>query len=584
MKPRIKSGLDTLKHLPGVYIMHNVDNEIIYIGKAKDLYKRVSQYFLHPQVGKVAKMAYEAEYFETIITNNEKEALVLEMNLIQTHYPKYNILLKDDRHYPYIALSKNNEPILTIKRNKKDKNYIYYGPYPSANSAYTMIDLLNQLFPIRKCKNKPKEVCLYYHLNQCLGNCVFEVDENINEQLRSEVIKFLNGNNLDKYNEIKSKMLKASDEENYELALSYKKILTAIDHINEKQLVELDDKHSIDVFAFSIRENFFSLSLLLYRDGRLLAKENHILELFLEADEFYENLISQYYMKHELPHSVVVSLNETKKNLEGVLDAKVICPTRGKIYELIQNAKINADNGLDEFFMSPKKNEDKIKLLEELGTILNIKTPLHIELFDNSHLQGSSPVGAMVCFINGDNIKGNYRKFNITQNEARSDVDSMKEVISRHYKRNKEDHKKMPDLILVDGGLTQVRAAKDTLVNIDENINVFGLFKDDKHTTKGVIDVNGKIYEIKNKNILFLLTRMQDEVHRFAITFHKEKRNKKMTLSYLDGIKGIGPKKKELIKKSYPTLEKLLAADKNELAQLIGEKLALMLLDNIKNN
>ena len=497
MKPRIKSGLDTLKHLPGVYIMHNVDNEIIYIGKAKDLYKRVSQYFLHPQVGKVAKMAYEAEYFETIITNNEKEALVLEMNLIQTHYPKYNILLKDDRHYPYIALSKNNEPILTIKRNKKDKNYIYYGPYPSANSAYTMIDLLNQLFPIRKCKNKPKEVCLYYHLNQCLGNCVFEVDENINEQLRSEVTKFLNGNNLDKYNEIKSKMLKASDEENYELALSYKKILTAIDHINEKQLVELDDKHSIDVFAFSIRENFFSLSLLLYRDGRLLAKENHILELFLEADEFYENLISQYYMKHELPHSVVVSLNETKKNLEGVLDAKVICPTRGKIYELIQNAKINADNGLDEFFMSPKKNEDKIKLLEELGTILNIK---------------------------------------------------------------------------------------DTLLNIDENINVFGLFKDDKHTTKGVIDVNGKIYEIKNKNILFLLTRMQDEVHRFAITFHKEKRNKKMTLSYLDGIKGIGLKKKELIKKSYPTLEKLLAADKNELAQLIGEKLALMLLNNIKNN
>lgn len=583
MKPRIKSGLDTLKHLPGVYIMHNVDNEIIYIGKAKDLYKRVSQYFLHPQVGKVAKMAYEAEYFETIITNNEKEALVLEMNLIQTHYPKYNILLKDDRHYPYIALSKNNEPILTIKRNKKDKNYIYYGPYPSANSAYTMIDLLNQLFPIRKCKNKPKEVCLYYHLNQCLGNCVFEVDENINEQLRSEVTKFLNGNNLDKYNEIKSKMLKASDEENYELALSYKKILTAIDHINEKQLVELDDKHSIDVFAFSIRENFLSLSLLLYRDGRLLAKENHILELFLEADEFYENLISQYYMKHELPHSVVVSLNETKKNLEGVLDAKVICPTRGKIYELIQNAKINADNGLDEFFMSPKKNEDKIKLLEELGTILNIKTPLHIELFDNSHLQGSSPVGAMVCFINGDNIKGNYRKFNITQNEARSDVDSMKEVISRHYKRNKEDHKKMPDLILVDGGLTQVRAAKDTLKNIDDNINVFGLFKDDKHTTRGVIDMNGKIYEIKNKNILFLLTRMQDEVHRFAITFHKEKRNKKMTLSYLDGIKGIGPKKKELIKKSYPTLEKLLAADKNELAQLIGEKLALMLLDNIKN-
>lgn len=582
MKPRIKNCIENLKHLPGVYLMYNIDNQIIYIGKAKDLYKRVSQYFLHPQVNKVLKMVNEAEYFETIITNNEKEALVLEMNLIQTHYPKYNILLKDDRHYPYIALSKSGDPILCIKRNKKDNKYTYFGPYPNATSAYKMIDLLNQLFPLRKCKNKPKEVCLYYHLKQCLGNCVNDVSEVINNNLRKEVNKFLSGNNLSKYQEIKNKMLKASDEENFELALEYKKTLDALDHINQKQGVELKEKKSLDVFAFSIRENFFSLSLLLYRKGRLLAKENHILELFLQPSDFFEYLISQYYLNHELPDYIVVSLKESKENLSSLLDTNVICPSRGHIYELIQTAKINADNGLDEFFISPKKNEDKIKLIEELGHILSIDTPYHIELFDNSHLQGSSPVGAMVCFINGESVKGNYRKFNITNDESRSDVDSMKEVIKRHYTRIVNEDKKLPDLILVDGGVTQVRAAKDTLKNITDKINVFGLFKDEKHRTKGIVDYDGKVKEIKNKEIIFLLTRMQDEVHRFAITFHKEKRNKKLTKSYLDGIKGIGAIRKELIKKTFPTLEKLLAASEEELSQIVGSKLAKEILQKNK--
>lgn len=582
MKERIKQLLSSLKHLSGVYLMYNKDDEIIYIGKAKDLQKRVSQYFLRPQEGKVLKMALEAEYFTTIITNNEKEALVLEMNLIQTHYPKYNILLKDDKHYPYIALKKKGDPFLTIKRNKKDNNYLYYGPFPSSSNAYRMIDLLNQLFPIRKCKNLPKEVCLYYHLKQCLAPCVYKIGDEINEKLKNDIAKFLSGDNKEKYNEIKSNMLKASEEEKYELAASYKKLLDAIDHINERQVVELKDKRSIDIFAYSRRNNFFSFSILLFREGRLLAKENHILELFDEEVEFYEFLIRQYYQKHELPSYVVVSLKESIDSLKDILNTNVISPSRGDIYELITVSKLNADNGLDEFFLTPKRDEDKIALLEELGVILNIKTPYQIELFDNSHIAGYNAIGAMVCFINGEPIKGKYRKFNINQDNTISDVDNMKEVIYRHYCRIKEENKKMADLILVDGGITQIRAAKESLVKAGVDIPIFGLYKDDKHTTKGIVDYDGKTYNIENKNILFLLTRMQDEVHRYAITFHKEKRSKGMTKSFLDDIKGLGPKKKEVIKKHFKTLESLKEVSKEELSQLVGEKVAVELLKNLQ--
>lgn len=582
MKPKIEQLLATLKHVPGVYIMYDIDDNIIYIGKAKDLYKRVSQYFLRPQVGKVMKMVLEAEYFKTIITNNEKEALVLEMNLIQTHYPKYNILLKDDRHYPYIALTKKKEPFLTIKRNKKDPNYTYYGPYPNATSAYDMISLLNNLFPIRKCKTLKKEVCLYYHMKTCLAPCVNEIDDKIHKQLRDDINHFLLGNNKNKYNEIKQNMIKASEEEKYELALEYKKLLTAIDHINEKQIVELKEKKSIDVFTFSIRDNFFSFSILLYREGRLLAKENHILELFNDEKEFFEFLISQYYIKHELPAYIIVSLEDVKDNLEKLFDTKILCPSKGDLFKLITTCKMNADNGLDEFFLLPKRRDDKVALLEKLGQILSIKTPLHIELFDNSHIQGYEAVGAMVCFINGEPVRGNYRKFNIRQDNKQSDYDNMKEVIYRHYSRCKNENKKLPDLLLVDGGISQINAASISLSEASVDIPLFGLYKDEKHTTKGIMDKEGKIYPLEDKNILFLLTTMQDEVHRYAIKFHKERRGKRATKSYLDGIKGVGQKRKEIIKKSFPTLSSLLNASEDELAQLIGPSLAKEVIKNLQ--
>ena len=575
MKESIKNCIDNLKHLPGVYLMHNADNQIIYIGKAKDLYKRVSQYFLRPQAGKVAKMAMEAEYFKTIICNNEKEAFVLEMNLIQTHYPKYNILLKDDSHYPYIALKKKGDPFLTIKRNRKENNYDYFGPYPRSSFAFDVIVLLNKIFPVRKCKNLGHETCLYYHLHQCLAPCVNKIDEETNSKLREDIKSFMRGDNSSIRREYVEKMNKASEELDFESAMQYKGIIEAIDHINAKQNVEISDKKDRDIFAFSSKEGYICLAMLLYRKGILLDKKAYVVESFGDIEEQVSDLITQFYSHIDMPNEIVVSSENVKKNIEDVVDSNVLCPSKGRLHDLIISAKENADNEINQYFISSRIDEDKLSLLEELGNILNIKTPLQIDLFDNSHIQGSSPVGAMVSFVNGEPAKKLYRKFKIEHEEARDDIKSMKEIIFRHYSRSKDENKKFPDLILVDGGLIQIEAAVDALKGAEVNIPVFGLVKNNKHQTSGLMNIEKEEYPIENKKLFFLLTRMQDEVHRFAISFHREKRGKAMTASILDDIPGLGDKRKEMIYKAYPDITLLRNASIEELSQILPRDVAI---------
>ena len=574
MKERIKSCINNLKHLPGVYLMHDKDDKIIYIGKAKDLYKRVSQYFLRPQVGKVAKMAFEAEYFETIITNNEKEALILEMNLIQTHYPKFNILLKDGSHYPYIALRKTGYPYLQIKRNTKDKNYDYFGPFPRSSSAYETIDLLNKIFPLRKCKNIPGSACLYYHLGQCLAPCINDIHKEKEDEMREQVKSFMRGNNADVKRDITSKMLKASEMMDYEMAKDYKTVLDAIEHINIQQNVETNDKKDRDIFAFSTREGYLSLAVLLFRRGTLLDKKVYIVEEFDNNEEQVADLILQFYQNVPYPQEVVINNETVVDLLSDLIDPNVYSVSKGKIHDLILTAKQNANNALDEYFLSSKLDSDKLALLEELGNIINIKTPLRIELFDNSHLQGSNPVGAAVVFINGEPAKKLYRKYHIEHDEARDDLKSMEEIVYRRYKRMKDENQTLPDLILVDGGLNQINAASKALEKAEVSINLFGLVKNNKHQTAGLMDINGNIFDIENKSIFFMLTRMQDEVHRFAITFHQSLRNKNMKSSLLDDIKGLGAKRKELINKAYPDINLLKEATIEELSQLLPKEVA----------
>ena len=548
MKERIKSCISNLKHLPGVYLMHDKDDKIIYIGKAKDLYKRVSQYFLRPQVGKVAKMAFEAEYFETIITNNEKEALILEMNLIQTHYPKFNILLKDGSHYPYIAIRKTGYPYLQIKR---------------------------------KCKNIPSTACLYYHLGQCLAPCINDIPKEKEDEMREQVKSFMRGNNADVKRDITNKMLEASEKMDYEAAKDYKTVLDAINHINIQQNVETNDKKDRDIFAFSTREGYLSLAVLLFRRGTLLDKKVYIVEEFDNNEEQVADLILQFYQNVPYPQEVVINNETVVDLLSDLIDPNIYSVSKGKIHDLILTAKQNANNALDEYFLSSKLDSDKLALLEELGHIINIETPLRIELFDNSHLQGSSPVGAAVVFINGEPAKKLYRKYHIEHDEARDDLKSMEEIVYRRYKRMKDEGQTLPDLILVDGGLNQIKAASLALAKAEVSINLFGLVKNNKHQTAGLMDINGNIYDIENKNIFFMLTRMQDEVHRFAITFHQSLRNKNMKSSLLDDIKGLGSKRKELINKAYPDINLLKEATVEELSQLLPKDVAELLYNKL---
>ena len=585
MTDSVRQSLASISSRSGVYLMKDKDDKIIYIGKAKNLKKRVSQYFLRPQSGKVFAMVSHVDHFETIITKTDKEAFILEMNLIQTHYPRYNILLKDGKHYPYIALKRKGDPILKIARHNKDSNYFYFGPFPGGTYAFEVIDLLNKIYPLRKCKNIPSSPCLYYHLGQCLGPCINKIDDRVYEDLYHEIFSFLSGNDSKIKMEIKKKMLEASKEEQYEKALEYKNILLAIEHINSKQSVEDKKRISRDVFALSSRDGYMCLSKLTYRNGLLLGKDNFIVPEFLDSDETALNLIEQYYLDNELPKEIVTNIPHVKESISSLYDGvEVFSITRGKLLDSINIAQLNAKQGLDEHFMSARLEDDKLLLLEELGRILSIPTPYSIELFDNSHLQGSSPVGAMVNFINGEPSKKNYRRFHIEHSEKSDDFASMKEIVARRYSRLKDENEKFPDLILLDGGLPQVHAGKEALKEIGIDIPLFGLYKNDKHQTKGLIDSDGHTYDIDTKSpLFFLLVRMQDEVHRFVISFHHEKRDKDMNKSILDDIPGLGLKRLELLKKTYSSLDEMKNATLEELKQILPDNVAQNVFDRLKS-
>lgn len=584
MNPRLKEEIDLLPSSPGVYLMFNALGKVIYVGKAKNLQKRVSQYFLRPQVGKVKRMVNEVDHFEIIETSTEKEALLLEINLIRKHYPPFNILLKDGKSYPFIALYKKNDPYLRILYKDNDPNYKYYGPYPSSSSCYEIINLLNKLFPLRKCKNIPLTPCLYYHLGQCLAPCINKISEEDYQNMISQITAFLDGKDTSKRKEIESLMLKESENLNFEKAAEYKKILDSIDHIISHQSIEQKDKIDRDVFAFTTRDGYLAIAILLYRKGKLLGKDLFVVEQFDDIKEQVTNLIAQYYLSHPLPKEIIVSYKEIASILSLALSTKVICPSKGNKLELINIALKNAKTGLDEHFLTARLEDDQLSLLEQLGRTLNIDTPYRIELFDNSHLQGSSPVGAMVCFINGQKAKKMYRKFHIEHEEKRDDFASMKEVITRRYSRLKEEKQAFPDLIIVDGGLGQIRACEEALSLVGVNIPFVGLYKNDKHQTEGLMNVNGEIYLVEQGTpLFFMLMRMQDEVHRYAITFHKQVRSKSMLTSILDQIPGLGQKRKQLIQARFNSLSALKDASLEELSQIIPSDVALLLYNKIHN-
>lgn len=580
MNDRIKEDINLLPNKPGCYQMFDDNNEIIYIGKAKNLKNRVSQYFLRPQSGKTFAMVSHVDHFEIIITKSEKEAFILEMNLIQKYLPRYNILLKDDKHYPYIAIHKVKDPYISIARNLKDKKCKYYGPFPISTNAYDTVNILNKLFPLRKCNKVPKTPCLYYHLGQCLAPCINKIEQSSYNKIINDIETFLKGDNKNVLDELKKKMNQYSENLDFENASEIKKYYDAIKHINDRQTVELFDKIDRDIFAYNIRDNYLSLSNFIYRKGILIGKRNFVYEIIDDINDFVSDLILQYYAYNIVPSEVVVSNEDIKNNLSGILDSRVIVPIKGKLFEILNSVINNAKEDLDEHFVSARLEDDKLELLTELGNILNIKTPLTIELFDNSHLQGTNAIGAMVCFKNGEPVKRNYRKYNIESYNKKDDLSSMKEVLYRRYSRLKEENGPYPDLIILDGGKTQLEIGKEVLNELRLNINIVGLVKSDKHKTSGLIDTNfNEYYFDDNKPIFYMLTRMQDEVHRYAITSHINKRNKGMFIDIYDKIKGIGPKKNELLNKTFPTMKELYDAKLEEFEQILPKALAIKLYE-----
>ncbi len=576
--PILKQKISLLPDVPGSYQMKDKNGTIIYVGKAKSLVKRVKQYFTRPQVGKVARMVAEIRDFDIIETNSEKEALLLEISLIHKYYPKYNIMLMDDRMYPYIALKKKEDPYLKIARSDKEKGYYYFGPFPNSSDAFKMIDLLNKIYPLRKCKNIPNKPCLYYHLGQCLAPCIRKVQPEEYKQMVSDITRFLNGDTESVTSQLKKKMKEYADKMEFERAAEYKKLLDAVKVTTSSQKIIFPDHVSRDIIGYSIREGYICVVFLLYRKGVLLGKNTYVEELEDDINDFLEDIIVQFYEKHtDHPKELIVPTKDITQVLNDSLGFDVISPSRGKKRDLMAMALENSKQMLDQHFQTARLTDNVLKLLEELQQKLGLeKTPLDIELYDNSHTQGYEPVGAMVKYINGEKAPQQYRKYKITQPNPQDDLASMREVLTRRFTRLKEENAKMPDLIILDGGYTQCQIGLEVKEEVGVNIPLAGLQKNDKHETDTLInaDTGEEIPLERNSPLFFLLMRMQDEIHRYAITFHRGKRAKAVFKTIYDDIKGIGEKRKQKLLDIYPTMESLEGIKIEELSQLVPKEAA----------
>lgn len=574
MNQALKEKLASLPALPGCYLMKNIHGEIIYVGKAKRLSVRVNQYFNRPHSGKTQKMVSEIETFDIIITKTEKEALILEMNLIHLHNPRYNILLKDGKSYPYVKISLNNDPFISIARNKKDKKAKYFGPFPDSHAARDVIQLLNRLYPLRKCNHIPKKPCLYYHIGQCLGPCINKIEKSVYDNLIKQITSFLNGDTKDIKKELKDRMYKHSENLEFEQAKECKDLLDSIEHITSKQVVEMNDKIDRDVIAYTAKNDYIAFSIIMIRGGLVLVKHTDILPLYDDEESAFISYIMQFYQTHSVPREIITSKITDPELLEDVLNTKVVVPSRGIKQDLVKMSAENAIKAMQDKFLT-SKNDDILEVLDELAKRAKITSTNHIEMIDNSHLQGDEAVGAVVVFTNGIPNKKMYRKYAIKHAEKRDDTASMYEVIYRRFYRKLVEQTPIGDLLIVDGGITQLNAARKALNELNIDLSLVGLAKDNKHTTRALVLESGEEVDIKDyPPLFFLLTKMQDEVHRFVISYHRDRRNKSLTSSILDSIDGLGPVRKNELLRVFGTINRIKEASVEELSQYVPKKVA----------
>ncbi len=565
MNATIKAKLDLLPDNPGCYLHKDKNGTIIYVGKAKNLRNRVRSYFRGSHDTKTERLVSEIVDFEFIVTGSNIEALLLEINLIQENMPKYNIMLKDDKSYPFIKITREKYPRLLITRQVKKDNAYYFGPYPDVSAANEIKQLLDRIFPLRKCNVLPKKVCLYYHMHQCLAPCVYDIDPKVFVGMVDEISKFLTGGEDKIITELDAKMHAAADAFEFEKAAEYRDLVKSIGTLRTKQRVMNHDLQDRDVFGYAVDKGWMCVQVFFVRQGKLIQRDVNMFPFYNDADEDFLTYVGQFYKEndHLVPKEIFIPADIDLASVKALTKTKVIQPSRGEKKQLVNLATKNARVSLQQKFDLAEKSVEKTRgAITNLGQLMQIPTPNRIESFDNSNIMGTSPVSAMVVFVDGKPSKKDYRKFKIKTVIGPDDYASMREVILRRYSRAIKEASVLPDLIIMDGGVGQINAAKGVLDDLGLDIPIAGLAKNDKHQTQELLF--GEPLEIvplsRQSQEFFLLQRIQDEVHRFAITFHRQVRSKNSFSSKLDGIDGLGPKRKQSLMLTFKSLTKVQEA------------------------
>lgn len=581
-----KEKLALVPTKPGSYQMKNKDGVVIYVGKAKNLKNRLKSYFTGTVTGKTRMLVEDIDDFEYIVTSSELESLILEITLIKKFDPKYNILLKDDKTYPYIELTNEKYPRLKVVRNtkhKKSKDYLY-GPYPNVSAARKTVNMINRIYPLRKCDKLKKELCLYYHIHECLGYCVKNINEEEITNMKKEIISFLKGDSQEIEAKIKKEMRKASENLNYERALELKNMLDDINITLRKQKIDLNKNYNFDLVNYYRDENYLSIEIFFIRDGLLFGRHNEIIQTMLDPiEEVMEYLIKFYDKTGMLPKELHVPFELDKNLLSEYLNIKVYSPQRGKLKNLLDLAKENAKEQLDLQEETLKKDDNLRKeAISELKKLLHLSSVSRMESFDNSHLFGTFYVGGMVVFKDFLPQKSEYRKYKIST-DVKDDLNAMKEVLYRRYYKVLMENLEKPDLIVMDGGKLQISVAKEIVDSLGLNIPIIGLVKDKTHKTSYIMNDRYEIINVsKDSNLFLFLTRIQEEVHRYAITYHRNIKSKGMLSSVLDVVPGIGEvRRKELLKK-FGSLKKLKEASIEELSKVVSKDVAENLVTYLK--
>ena len=574
MNKLIQSKLELLPTSPGCYIHKDKNGTIIYVGKAKNLRNRVRSYFRGSHETKTEALVSEIEDFEFIVTESNIEALLLEINLIKENKPKYNIMLKDDKSYPFIKITNETYPRLIITRQVKKDGGLYFGPYPDVGAANEIKRLLDRLFPFRKCTNPPEKVCFYYHLGQCKAHTICQVDSQYFKELAQEVAAFLKGQDDQIIEDLRGKMAGAAQATEFEKAAEYRDLIQSIGTLRTKQRVMAKDLQNRDVFGYYVDKGWMCVQVFFVRQGKLIERDVNLFPYYNDPDEDFLTYVGQFYQEksHLKPNEILIPADIDEEAVRALVDTKVLKPQRGEKKQLVNLAIKNARVSLQQKFDLLEKSIEKTQgAIENLGQLLNIPTPVRIESFDNSNIMGTSPVSAMVVFVNGKPSKKDYRKYKIKTVVGPDDYASMREVIKRRYSRVIRDGLTPPDLIVIDGGQGQVNIAKEVIQEqLGLDIPIAGLQKNDKHQTHELLfgDPLQVVELSRNSQEFFLLQRIQDEVHRFAITFHRQLRSKNSFSSQLDGIEGLGPKRKQNLMKHFKSLTKIKEASVDQIVEV----------------